>query len=68
MEKKDLLEAQTAGLSLSDSECSSLAGIGNGLYRRGTPQRKLGVTHREKPGHWSPFICDHQMEWVSMHR
>jgi hypothetical protein len=35
VEKKDLLEAQTAGLPVLGSECSSSAGTGSGLSRRG---------------------------------
>jgi hypothetical protein len=34
VKKKDLLKAQTTVLPLLGSECSSLAGMGRGLYRR----------------------------------
>jgi hypothetical protein len=44
VEKKDLLEAQTAGLPLLGSECSSLAGMGGGLYRRGHTMRERGCS------------------------
>jgi hypothetical protein len=64
--KEKFIKAQTAGLSLSGSECSSLAGMGKGLYRRGHMVRE-GWCSREQLGHWPPFICDHQMEWVDMH-
>jgi hypothetical protein len=40
VEKKDLLEAQTAGLPLLGSKCSSLAGMDRGLYRRGHSVRE----------------------------
>jgi hypothetical protein len=52
--KKDLLGIQTAGLSLSGSEWSSLAEMGSGLYRRG---QAMG----EGETVWSLIICDHQM-------
>jgi hypothetical protein len=35
---------------------------------RATLQGREGVSPREQPGHWSPFICDHQIESVDMHR
>jgi hypothetical protein len=35
--RKDLLEAQTARLPLSGSECSSLAGMGRGFIGGATP-------------------------------
>jgi hypothetical protein len=44
VEKKDLLKAQTAGLPPSGSECSSLAGMGRGLYRRGHTMREGGCS------------------------
>jgi hypothetical protein len=40
--KERFIEAQTAGLPLSGSECSSLAGMGRGLYRRGYTMREGG--------------------------
>jgi hypothetical protein len=40
--KERFIEAQTAGLPLSGSECSSLAGIGRGLYRRGRTMKEEG--------------------------
>jgi hypothetical protein len=57
VETKDLLGIQTAGLSLSVSEWSSLAELGSGLYRRG---QAMGEGERV----WSLIICDHQMEQV----
>jgi hypothetical protein len=59
VEKKDLLKEQTAGLSLSGSESSRLAGMGSGLYRR---SQAMG----EGKSLCSPIICDHQMEQVDM--
>jgi hypothetical protein len=50
---------QTAGLSLSDSEWSSLGEMSSGLYRRG---QAMGEGERV----WSLIICDHQMEQVNM--
>jgi hypothetical protein len=35
VEKERFIGGQTVELTLSDSECSSLAGTGRGLYRRG---------------------------------
>jgi hypothetical protein len=40
--KERFIEAQTAGLPLSGLECSSLAGMGRGLYRRGHTMREGG--------------------------
>jgi hypothetical protein len=59
VEKKDLLKLQTAELSPWGSGCSSLAGMGSGLYRRG---QAMG----EGESFWSPIICAHQMEQVDM--
>jgi hypothetical protein len=58
VEKKDLLGTRPQG-SLSGSECSGLAEMGSGLYRRGQP---MG----EGESLWSPIICDHQMEQVDI--
>jgi hypothetical protein len=49
----------TMGLSLLCSECSGLAKMGSGLYRRGQAMR-------EGESLWSPIICDHQMKQVDM--
>jgi hypothetical protein len=57
--KERFIRNQNAGLSLSGSECSGLAGMGSGLYRRG---QAMG----EGESLWSPIICDHQMEQVDM--
>jgi hypothetical protein len=38
-----------------------------GFIGGATPQGREGVPPREQPGHWLPFICDHQIEWVDMH-
>jgi hypothetical protein len=59
VEKKDLLELDHRTVTLSGSECSSLAEMGSGLYRRG---QAMG----EGESLWSPIICDHQMEQVDM--
>jgi hypothetical protein len=59
VERKDLLEIQTAGLSLSGSEHSGLAELGSGLY-------SLGQVMGEGENLWSLIICDHQMEQVDM--
>jgi hypothetical protein len=50
VEKEDLLEAQTAGLPLSGSECSSSAGRGRGLYRRGHTTREGGCSSQRTAG------------------
>jgi hypothetical protein len=42
--KERFIEAQTAGLPLSGSECSSSAGMGSGLYRRGHTIREGGCS------------------------
>jgi hypothetical protein len=39
-EKERFIRGQSAGLSLSDSELRSLAGMGSGLYRRGQDVRE----------------------------
>jgi hypothetical protein len=57
--KERFIRNQTTGLSLSGSECSSLAEMGSGLYRRG---QAMG----EGESLWSLIICDHQMEQVDM--
>jgi hypothetical protein len=57
--KERFIRNQTLGLSLSGSECISLAEMGNGLYRRG---QAMG----ERESLWSPIICNHQMEQVDM--
>jgi hypothetical protein len=49
VERKDLLEAQTARLPPSGSEYSSLVGMGSGLYRRGYTVKEGGVSPREQP-------------------
>jgi hypothetical protein len=60
VERKDLSGIQTAGLSLFlGSECSGLAELGSGLYRRG---QAMG----EGESLWSLIVCDHQMEQVNM--
>jgi hypothetical protein len=64
VEKKDLLEAQTAGLPLSGSECSSSAGVGSGLYRRGCKGGRVSPPENSRSA--GPQSCDHQMEWVHM--
>jgi hypothetical protein len=57
--KERFIRGQTAGLSLFGSECSRLAEMGSGLYRR---DQDIG----EGESLWSLIICDHQMEQVDM--
>jgi hypothetical protein len=60
VERKDLLEIQTAGLPPTPrSGSSDLGELGSGLYRRG---QAMG----EGESLWSLIICDHQMEQVYM--
>jgi hypothetical protein len=60
VERKDLLEIQTAGLPpYPRSGSSDLAELGSGFYRRGQAMGKGGSL-------WSLIICDHQMEQVDM--
>jgi hypothetical protein len=59
VEKKDLLEPDHRAVMLLGSECSGLAEMGSGLYRRG---QAMGEEERL----WSPIVCDHQMEQVNM--
>jgi hypothetical protein len=49
VEKKDILEARILGCLL-DSECSSLAGMGRGLYRRGHTMREGGHSSQRIAG------------------
>jgi hypothetical protein len=46
-------------MSLSGSECSTLAEMGSGLYRR-----RQAIEEGESL--WSLIICDHQMEQVDI--
>jgi hypothetical protein len=59
VEKKDLLEPDCMTVTLLGSECSRLAELGSGLYRRGQAMGKGESL-------WSLLICDHQMEQVNM--
>jgi hypothetical protein len=64
--KEKFIEAQTAGLPLSGSECSSLAGMGRGLYRRGHTVMEGGCSS-QRTAELLVSVCDHQMEWVNTH-
>jgi hypothetical protein len=67
VEKEIFIGSQTAGLTLSGSECNSLAQMVVDFIGRATPQERESAPPREQLGPWPPFTCDHQIEEVNMH-